>query len=334
MEYKDRGVGLTVFGILTVGLGVLCALLVVLLLGMTLMGGMIMAHAAQNGSGAPPPPPPTLATLVPAVLVYGILAVALTWLGIGSILARRWARALLLIFSWSWLVVGVTAIIAMAFLLPSMLANRGASQPSTSALPALVLQASVMAVLFVFYGIILVALPAAWTFFYQSRHVKATCEARYPEPSWTDACPLPVLAVVLWLAYSALTMMSMPFTGMGTLPFFGTFLTGLPGGIACVLLAAVYVVAAWRLYRLDMLGWWLVVGVFALFLVSGLVTFSRHDFMDMYRAMNLPADQLAQMEKMQFLKGNGVLWLMAACFIPMFGYLFFIQRYLRPRPAA
>ncbi len=176
-------------------------------------------------------------------------------------------------------------------------------------------------------------MPGIWTYFYNSRHVKATCEARHPVPSWTDACPLPVLAMVLWLVYSVLMTAIMPLIGMGVQPFFGTFLAGLPGDSACWVLAGIYSVAAWRMYRRDLLGWWLLVAVLGFFLVSGVLTFSQHNLIDMYRAMNLPRDQLAQMEQMQLLKGKGILWLMLLFFIPAGGYLIYIRRFFRA-PAA
>ena len=73
--YKDRSTGLMIFGILTLLLGCLSALFV----PMMIVGRL----AAPAGSQAP------LSSIVPAVLIYGILAVALIWLGIGSITARR-----------------------------------------------------------------------------------------------------------------------------------------------------------------------------------------------------------------------------------------------------
>lgn len=326
MEYKDRSTGLIVFGILTAGLGVICALLIVLLVGVTLVAPP-MAQASPSVAVAPRP---AIATLVPAIAVYGILGVALTWLGIGSIMAARWARALLLIFSWSWLVVGVTVIVMMAFLLPPMLGNFSTSPQPAGAPPPAAVMDGILTTIFVFYGIVFVALPGLWTFFYSSRHVRATCEARHPRPSWTDACPLPVLAIVLWLVYSVLMTTVMPVTGMNTMPFFGMFLTGLPADAVFFVLAVVYGLGAWRLYRLDMAGWWLVTAAMCFFLVSGVVTFSQHDLMDMYRTMNLPADQLAQMEKMGILREKGLLWLAMTCFLPIFGYLVYIRRYLRP----
>ncbi len=92
-DYKNRSTGLIIFGILTLLLGGLCALFIPLMLF-----GQTMAAKAPNA------PPPNTAMLLPGLAMYGGLAVALIWLGIGSIKARRWARALLLIFSWTWLI--------------------------------------------------------------------------------------------------------------------------------------------------------------------------------------------------------------------------------------
>lgn len=110
--YKDRSTGLMVFGILTLLLGCLVGLFVPLMLF-----GQMMAAKAPNA------PPANLAAILPAVVIYGGLAVALIWLGIGSIKAWRWARALLLIFSWSWLVMGIFMTVVMPFFMAKVFAN-------------------------------------------------------------------------------------------------------------------------------------------------------------------------------------------------------------------
>ena len=80
-DHKDRSTGLLIFGILTILLGCVTGLLLLMMLA-----GQVAVRSAH-------------VTTVPAsillldVFIYGILAVALIWLGIGSIKARRWARA-------------------------------------------------------------------------------------------------------------------------------------------------------------------------------------------------------------------------------------------------
>src|SRR5450759_4646387 len=265
MPYKDRSAGLLIFGILTILLGCLAGLFVPLML----LGQV--ASAKATGTSAP------ISTILPAMFIYGLLAVALVWLGIGSIMARRWARALLLIFSWSWLVMGLFVLVFMAFLMPKMLANMSSS--GTTGHPAMppAAIAGMMVGMFLVFGVMFVILPAAWTFFYNSRHVKTTCETRDPVTRWTDACPLPVLAICLWLAFSAPMMLITPLVGHGVMPFFGMFLTGVPGTMFCLAIAVIWGYAAWSLYKLEQRGWWLILIALCVFMVSALLTFAQHD---------------------------------------------------------
>jgi len=317
IPYKDRSTGLTVFGILTILLGGLAGLFVPLLL----VGQALSAKT----TGAPA----TLSTILPTIFVYGILAVALVWLGVGSIMARRWARALLLIFSWSWLIVGVLVSVFMGIVMPKMLANLPASGTTNRpAMPSAAI-AGMMVGMFLVFGVIFVVLPAIWTFFYHSRHVKATCETRDPVTRWTDACPLPVLGFCLWLAFSVPSMLITPLTGHAVIPFFGIFLTDVPGTMLYLAIAALWSYAAWSLYKLKRLGWWLILISWCLFVTSAFLTFARHDLMEMYRLMGYPKEQIEQMQKSSLLIGSSMTWLMRLTLLPFLGYLLFIRRYLR-----
>lgn len=66
-------------------------------------------------------------------------------------------------------------------------------------------------------------------FFYQSRRVQATCEVRDPSPGWTDACPLSLLGLSLWLGFGAVTMLAPPVFIHGVLPVFGRLLSSVGG---------------------------------------------------------------------------------------------------------
>lgn len=323
MEYKDRSTALVVFGVLTTGLGCLFGLMTAFILLSQLF------LAPQTGM--------PLGTLIPAMSIYVMIAAALIWLGIGSMMATRWARALLLIGSWSWLIFGSLGIASAAVMLPVMINNMSKLAPNNPDAPALPAAAMVIG-LVVGLGIdavFLVVIPAVWTYFYGRHDVKATCEARHPQPGWTDACPLPVLAVVCWLAFSVPMMLVMTLSFHGALPFFGLFLTGVPGSLAYLILGALYGLVAWLLYRLDVRGWWLLIGLIGFFMVSGIVTFMQRDVLDMYRTMNFPPETMAQMERMSILKNKGLLIGLSCVFcVPMVGYLIFIRRYLRRSDAA
>ena len=272
--------------------------------------------------------PPNFSVLLPAVSVYGLLAVALVGLGIGSLKARRWARALLLIFSWTWLVMGIVMLIAMAFLMPKMLANVAATG-SAGHPPMPGFMTTVIIVMLGFFSVFFVIVPGIGAFFYGSRHVKATCEARNPAVCWTDGCPLPVLACSLWLAFGAAMMLILPFTNHSMMPFFGVFLTGVSGTVSYLAVAAIWGYAAWALYKLQGWAWWLISIGLCLYLASTLVTLARHDVVEMYRLMEYPEAQIQLLQQSNLLAGSGMMWLMVFCMVPWLAFLIFIKRYFR-----
>lgn len=319
VEFKDRSTGLVVFGIITMLVGGLCALLVPLMIfGQTM---------AQKSTGTPA----NLQAVIPGALLYGVLAVALIWLGIGSLKARRWARALLLIFSWSWLVMGVIALVFMVIMLPQFMTAMQSAQPAGQ--PQLPEAAKLMMALIplVFMGVIFLVLPGVWVFFYRSPHVKATCEARDPVRRWTDACPLPVLAVSLWLAMGVPMMLVMPLAYNSVLPFFGVFLSGMKGTLGYLVFAGVWAWCARALYRLDARGWWLLVAGVCVFTVSNIITYSRHDVMELYALMGYPEQQLEQMKKFNFLTSGWMVWGSLVFMLPFLGYLIYVKRFFRQR---
>jgi hypothetical protein len=322
-SYKDRSTGLTVFGIFTLLLGGLCGLFVPLML----VGQMAAARAN--------PPQANFAMMLPGIVLYGGLAVALVWLGIGSILARRWARALLLIFSWSWLIGGLIASMSMAYVMPRVMAQQPAANGTAGnpAMPAAAL-AGVMVFMFLFFGVFFILLPAVWIFFYKSPHVKATCEARDPVTRWTDACPLPVLALGLWLLFVVPMWLLIPIVGHGVMPFFGMFLTGLPGSLLCLVMAFLWAYAAWLLYKLDARGWWLILIASLVFMVSTLVTYARHDIIEVYQLMGYPEAQIEQIRKVDLLTSHRMNWLMMFCTLPFLAYILFVKKYFRPKVSA
>lgn len=280
VDFKDRHAGLIGFGILVIIIGCLCALFVPLvLLGQTM-------SARTTGT------PPSLRMMVPAMMTYAVMAVVFIWLGIGSTMARRWARALLLIVSWAWLVMGIFMVVAMAVFLPASFAHMpSGGQPAASSVVA------VMMIFMVgFLTVTFVILPGLLVLFYRSPHVKATCDARNPVTRWTDACPLPVLALSLLLAYGAVSMFLMLLCYHGVMPFFGFLLSGLPGGTLTLVIIAVWAYCAWATYHLNVTGWWTVLIAFGVMLVSAVLTFSRVDLMDMSRLMGYSEQQIEQMQ--------------------------------------
>ncbi|MFA6560839.1 MAG: hypothetical protein WCV00_02900 [Verrucomicrobiia bacterium] len=293
------------FGVLEILIGCFCTLMIPLML----WGQAIQAQMTKA--------PPDYSMLVPAALIYATLGVAFIWLGIGSILCRRWARALLLILSWSWLLVGVIAVGANAFLMPRILETLPTGPGKTI----------VLITMLVTFTVIMVIVPGVMVLFYRGKNVKATCEARDPVTRWTDACPLPVLAASLWLGFGALSMLSMPLGYKSVMPFFGTLLTGFPATLFFVIWAVGSVWLAWAFYRLKPAAWWIVVAAFVLISVSSTITFARVDLMEMYRQMGYPQQQIEQIQKYSFFSGRSMAVWMVCCMVPWLGYLLWIKKF-------
>ncbi len=315
--FKDRRGGLIAFGILLIIAGGFCALSVPLMLV-----GQVAA-AKQAGVAT------DYGTMFMCMAMYGALAAIFVCLGVGSIMARRWARALVLILAWSWLLVGVVGIGVMAVIMPNILAATQAAggQP----LPA---GARAFGMFFALgcMSLFLLLVPLLLVIFYGRRDVKATCEARDPTPRWTDACPLPVLAISLFQAFSAASWLLMVLPVSHTVvPFFGCLLSGAAAILFGLVVSAFLGYGAWAMYRLKLAGWWItLIGVVAM-MASGLLTFSRVDMIEMYRQMGKSEQQIRQLQQFSFFQGHSMMLFIVLCMLPVLGYLLYVKKYFRPQ---
>jgi len=114
-EFKDRTLGLIVFGVVSILIGACSALLVPLMF-------LSVAHTEAAGGGGV-----DLRSAWAASAMYGFLAVVFVWLGIGSIRARRWACELLLSLSWIWLLTGICSLILGILVIPAVVGQAGAA---------------------------------------------------------------------------------------------------------------------------------------------------------------------------------------------------------------
>jgi hypothetical protein len=318
-EYRDRRTGLIIFGVLIAALGAIQLLFVPLI--------VLAQFAAPKGTAVTPTPQ----MIIPGVIFCAISAACFIWLGIGSMLCRRWARAILLILSWTWLVMGIVGMIYLAILFPQIMSTIDAAQPPGQKPIPQGVKTAIMMMQAIFAFVMYVLMPGALVLFYRSKHVKATCEARDPVVRWTDRCPLPVLAVSLWAAFGAAALLAFPFCYNGLVPFFGVFLSGITGSAVCVAIALFWGYAARALYRLELAGWWIMLAGTLLFGASGFVTHMRHDLMEVYRLMGYPETQIAQLQQFNVFRGPMLAWSTLAFAIPLLAYLLFIRRFFTRR---
>ena len=302
VEYKDRRLGLIVFGILELAVGALCAAMVPL--SLLVLAVVPDSMDALNGR--------EIATVV---TLYGAMALMLVWLGIGSILCRRWARTLLVILSWSWLLAGVLAMGFLAFFAHADSARAVAG-------PVLWLAMAIA-------GIFCVVLPGAIALFYQSRHVKATCEARDPLVRWTDRCPLTVLTTSVWLGLGALWLLAQPLTYGSVVPMFGYLLTGTPATLTLLGCAAFGLCLTWGTYRLKVAAWWATLAAFGLFSASTAITFTNIDPVELYRQLGYSEEQIDQLRNLGLFTGKVMAWWTVAFFLLFVIYLVWIKKYFR-----
>ena len=319
VAYRDRSGGLMAFGVAQILLGVLCALMV----GLMCLGQVIAAR--QGGTNT------NFRMMAFSLGFYVVLTVVLVWLGLGSIRARRWARALSLVLGWCWFAAGIATIVMFVLIMPKIMQGFGEGNQG----PPPAARVMMMLIPLVILGIFFILVPGSMVLFYRSKHVKATCQARNPAVCWTDACPLPVLGLSVVLGLGTVSLLMMPWAYNGVMPFFGVLLSGIRGSAMLLAVAGLWGYAAWACYRLRTVGWWVVFVTMLLYGLSNVMTFLQVDFKEMYRLMGVPEDQIQLLSQIPLFQGNGmfvVVGVMGVFFVLALGYILFVKRFFRQQP--
>jgi hypothetical protein len=289
-SYKDRHTGFLICGAVQIILGIMAAGAAPLMLL-----SVALARRADPAGHMP------LRNMIPVSLIYVGLAVVLIVLGVGSLQCKRWARALTLVASWLWLVMGTIGVLATLVIIPRLLRGAMASVPRQPDAPDTALIMSVVATfIIVFVAILYVVVPLAFVLFYGSRNARETVNHRDPVERWTDRCPLPVLAASALLLMGAVSYAGMVFS-RPLIPFFGSYVTGVAGMAACLLLAFAWIVLAIRLYSLSLRAWWLAFVAHTLMSVSGAVTLLRLGLGPIYQQMQTPPQHMEMMRRLGLL---------------------------------
>lgn len=314
VAFKDRKTGLVIFGIFHIILGAFCVLFMLV----TIVGAMALRNLGENTIAAM-----SVGQMILVVLLYLLLAVWFAWMGIGSILARKWSRALILITSWLWLICGVIGFIAILLFLPALFSPLAAGEEIPRE-AAVIAQAMVM-VLSVF---VFIVIPGGFVLFYGSRHVKATCEKRDPKARWTDKVPLPVIALSSLLGCAAILM---PLSGFyrWTTHFFGVVLGGIPGAAIVLIYAALFAYAAWGTYKLQIKAWWCGFLATVASDVSVVITFSRVSLAEFYEKMGLPQERLEIMQRFDLFHDPRMALLWGVVIIGFLAFMIYTKRYFK-----
>jgi len=323
--YTDRSTGLAIFGVLQIILGLMAALMVPLI-----ALGALVSRLGPAGSMHP-------RQFLSASATYVFLAVMFVWLGIGSLQTKRWARAVTLVVSWYWMILGVLLTILLTAALPVSVRAALQLQQNTPGTPPAEVSAGVMAVILtliiVFIAVVMVVVPIAFIVFYSREDVAATCRHRDPVPAWTDRTPLPVLGASIVFFVAALYLLA---TGFSTpvFPYFGRYLTGIAGAAGFLLMAALDGYLAVALFRLKPAGWWIAVLTVPIRLFSMALTYARADLMQAYSRMGMSDAELQMLQASPFFRSHVILWWSLVSLVIFFGYLLWIKRYFKIPSAA
>ena len=316
---KDRKVGLVFFGLVQIALGGLFGLMALFQVLMT----TVQPPGLDQGSTTVAP-----GTVLYMVAFFASLAVVFVWVGVGSVLKRRWAQALSLVGGWLWLILGATGLLGMILFMPdfSEALREGSADSTLSENQMAGILGVMKAVMIVFQSIFLVILPGIMVFFYRSPHVRATCEANDPKVRWTDGCPLPVLALVILLGSGAYQCVLTGLSPFRMLPLFGTLIRGVPATVLLVVFGLILIYLVRGIYRLDLRAWWATVGLYVLFLISSIITFLSISPTELLEEMRLPEGQFETLPSafpgtttlLLFICIGGAVWL---------GFLWYLKRY-------
>ena len=314
-DFKDRRTGLVVFGILSIVAGGFCGLLALV------TPVMVLAASAMPQQQ----PSMSVRDAIIGCLTYALLSAIFVSAGIGSVRIRRWARPVMLIVGWTWLLAGIVGGAMWALMAPDLFDAMSTAAQGQALPPGF--HTMVIVVGAAFFLIFMIALPSILIGFYQSRHVLRTLEVFDPVPRWTDRCPITVLGLSLGLAYAAIMLLFM--LGYPALPVFGFVVTGAGAMALYAALALVMAWLAWETYRLRPIGWWGSLILFIVMPASVVVSFLSIDPIEIYRQMGFPREQVEMMKQYRAITGptmalfTGVLG--AACV----GFILYLKKHFR-----
>jgi hypothetical protein len=280
-----------------------------------------LALLAPRAAGATPSMP--LAQLMTAVGMYVSLSVALIWLGIGSIRCRRWSRPIVLVLCVLCLICGILGTIFAAITVPQTTRIMSTTGPAATPVPAAAAAVGYVAG-FACLGIFVLAIPAMLIWFYKDPAVRATVEYYDPESRWTDRCPLPVLGASITLALS----------GLWTLPTAVSFASIRSGAIPALVITlvtlvigAMHCLAAWWMYRLRVVGWWLGVATAVMLFAWMIVLWYTVDLREIYRPIAVSGPQVDQLVDLGVRQRP--IWIATASIVLVsaLGYAAYIRRF-------
>ncbi|MEM7386875.1 MAG: hypothetical protein AAF514_18200 [Verrucomicrobiota bacterium] len=317
--------GLILFGILTILIGLL------MLLG-------AIGNVVQLGIAGGMMEFRMISLTILGVCLNLVYTVAAIWIGVGLIMARRWARSLMVALS--GVTFGMMTVMTVLFgVLLILLSGRipqilnyldqmgGGPGPEERGVFVAIL---CVVALFMFF--IYVILPGIVFLYHRKENVRLACEFVDRKIRWTDRVPLTVLGLGIMMFFASVSALSL--AGYQRFPLFGMWLTGIPAIVLSVVLSLAYVVSAVLCLRVKMAGLLLSMALTGLFLLTLLITLAPATVKDLFQggadymalamgepsAGQLPPEIEEIMPTFSFLNGKLLCLIMG---VPLLGYLLY-----------
>ena len=236
-----------------------------------------------------------------------LLAVFFVWIGIGSIFARRWARALSAVATRWWFLAGLAG---LAYWLVCswhlLLTSIRDSTKLNAQLTTIVITLTTVALALVY-----VAVPGILMLFYNGRQVKKTCEVYDREPHWTDKSPVELIQLIVPFVFA------MVWTPMMLLCDFvfpgGRSVITVYHGIACiVLIAALFIFIGIGVRRLHRFARWAAMGLSALLGASWMTAVTHIGIYRLYDIMGYTNQHMTVLRQETAFEGVPMLVIMGA----------------------
>jgi len=222
-------------------------------------------------------------------IFFGLSSIIFITCGIGSLMIKKWARAVMLVLSCLWLIIGILDYVSMLIPQGKYSLSSGVSSDT--------FYITTMIVLLIIY----IVTPVIFIIFYTRRNIRKTFKYYDPGLSWTDKTPLPVLGLSLFFIFVSLDYISNSF--LKILGIFGMMLTGPVALYASLCFGVIYIVLAFGLYKLKMAAWVLSFIMHIFWIASGAVSFLKIDMNELYNYLGISRDII---ENLGFLQQN--LW--------------------------
>jgi len=306
---QDRSTGLAVFGALEILMGIAAFSLAMILMELVSSSGLGSVKAAHYR------------------LFMGYLLFMTGWfctMGMGSIMALRWARVLLLVGSWVAVFFGTLALALILYLAPwvyNLLADAGIFSPRMT-----------LAVLYAGLTIMIgsqVVFPLAAVAFYSLKGVRATCEWRNPALCWTDRFPLPLIVLGFVSALGVANVLLGAATNYVVFVF-GRIWTGWSGFAVTAAVAAACGYVGWGAFTRKKQAWWTAYGIILVTASSMMLTFSVLDMEEAYRMMGYSGSLISALEGFQMLSPALLTFVTCVSSIMSCAYLIWVRDCFHP----